>query len=142
MVIVEKMEVPFSLSTRKKFGKATHYGQKRYAQVFYGEERTIFGSVFYGRQIYGTNKYADISDFYGVYKMVKGKHRAEIVKMDFYIPRNPRYIPQQANRDKMTSAVAGWQGLTNAEKTRYNRKAIHKHYFGYHQYIKEYLLSH
>ena len=142
MVVVEKMDVPFSLSTRKKFGKATHYGQKRYAQVFYGETPVVFGSVFYGRRGYGIDKYADIRDFYGIYKMVKGKYRSEIVKMDFYVPQNPRSIPQQTNREKMAFAVEGWQNLTNAEKVRYNRKAINKHYFGYHQYIKEYLLSH
>jgi len=142
MVVVEKMEVPFSFTTRKKIGKATMYGQRRYAQVRYGEERLVFGSVFYGRRIYGADIYADISDFYGIYKMKKGKERINLIKMDFYVPKNPQTEPQQTNRGKMTAAVAAWQVLTSEQKVAYNKRATHKHYFGYQLFLKEYLLSH
>jgi len=130
MVVVVKTDAPFALAIRKKFGKATEYGQKRYAQVFYGEEE-----VKYGRAETG------LKSFYGIYQKRKGINGTITVKEKFYIPLNKRTIPQQANRTKFADAIAHWQGLTNSQKEEYNKRVAHKNFSGYNLCISEYLFS-
>lgn len=60
----------------------------------------------------------------------------------YYVPYNPRTVPQQTNRQKMTDAVAAWQLLTDLEKAVYNKRSIGKGMSGYNLFLREYLLSH
>lgn len=107
----------------------------------------------FGRSMFGFSKYGaecelfDIGNdetinVYGIYKRVTRGPRLIVLREPYYIPRNPRSIPQQAQRNKMTSAVAEWQALTNNQKSIYNEKAKGKHMYGYNVFLSEYLLSH
>ena len=59
----------------------------------------------------------------------------------YYIPKNPRSGPQQANREKFSDAVAGWQMLTPEQKKTYNKRAIGKHMSGYNLFLREYMYA-
>jgi len=141
MVVVDKIDPPFALGARKKLGKATLHGEKRYAQVFYGEEEVDYGSVYYGTTIRGKHKYAGGKEFYGIYQRRKGINGQITVRSNFYIPSNPRTVPQQANRSTFADAVSFWQGLTEQQKEEYNKRVAHKNLSGYNLCIQEYLSS-
>ncbi|HPJ36783.1 MAG TPA: DUF6266 family protein [Spirochaetota bacterium] len=53
----------------------------------------------------------------------------------YSIPENPRTEAQQKNRVNFADAVKLWQGLTDAEKAKYNRMAIGKPLSGYNLFI-------
>ncbi len=85
---------------------------------------------------------ADPKGVYGIYQVRTkwGKHIQ--VKEKFYVPKNPQTGPQQANRQKLTDAVAAWQALTDQQKAVYNKNAIGKGMSGYNLFLSEYLFSH
>ncbi len=53
----------------------------------------------------------------------------------YSIPKNPRTEAQQKNRVNFAAAVKLWQGLTDAEKRKYNRMAMGKPLSGYNLFI-------
>ena len=63
------------------------------------------------------------------------------IRMRFYQPGNPRSELQQANRDKLSSAVLAWQGLTNEQKLVYRNRAIRESLSGYNLFLREHMLS-
>ena len=77
----------------------------------------------------------------GIYQVrTRGKHQTQ-VKEKFYVPTNPQSIPQQANRQKLANGVIAWQALSDSEKQAYNKRATRKPFFGYHLFLREYMLS-
>lgn len=59
-----------------------------------------------------------------------------------YAPTNPRTVPQQAQRQKMTDACIAWNDLTDEEKNAYNKRASRQARIGRILFISEYLKSH
>ncbi len=55
------------------------------------------------------------------------------------IPRNPRTIRQQVNRSRFTWAVRQWRLIDNAERGRWNDRAVKMNKSGYNLFIGEYL---
>jgi hypothetical protein len=53
----------------------------------------------------------------------------------YSIPKNPRTEAQQKNRVNFAEAVKLWQGLSDAEKRKYNRMAAGKPLSGYNLFI-------
>lgn len=107
--------------------------------VLTGVEKGIGISI---RKKLGYAEAEDPKDIYGIYRV---RHRwGKVIqeKLPFYVPTNPQTGPQQANRQKMTDAVAGWQALTDEQKAVYNKNAIGKEMSGYNLFLSEYLLSH
>lgn len=141
MVIVDKTDPPFALGIRKKLGKATLYGEKRFAQISYGEVAANYGLLYFGTTIMGKHKYAGDKEFYGIYQRRTGVNGKITVRRKFYIPSNPKTVPQQANRSKFADAVNFWQGLTDQQKAEYNKRVAHKNFSGYNLCIREYLSS-
>jgi len=142
MVVVDKIDPPFALGATKKLGKATLHGEKRYAQAFYGETEVHYGLLYFGTTIMGKHKYAGCKEFYGIYQKRKGINGRITVRSKFYIPSNPRTVPQQANRSTFADAVSFWQGLTEEQKEEYNKNVAHKNLSGYNLCIQKYLSSH
>ena len=84
-------------------------------------------------------------DPFGVHGIYRVRHRWKKViqeKLPFYIPTNPRTVPQQANRQKMSNAVVAWQALTDKQRKVYNVSAIGRHMSGFNVFLSQYLLSH
>jgi len=96
----------------------------------------------YGTAGYGCFEYGAGADIFGIYQVRSRFGKQVVVKQEYYNPTNPQSVPQQANRQKLTDAVAAWQGLTNNQKEIYNERARYKPFSGYNLYIREYILSH
>jgi len=105
-------------------------------------KKKVLAPSLYGIRYYGAHEYGAGADFFGIYQVRNwGKHQV-VVKEKLYVPTNPQTETQQANRQKMTDAVAAWQALTSSQQNQYNQRAKYKSYSGYNLYLREYLLSH
>ncbi len=120
MAIIDPGSTPLADQARQKLGRTSEYGCRRYGAFFYGE----------------------VNDLYGIYSIRKGLKGQIIVKKRFYIPSNPRTVPQQANRQIYADGVLAWQNLTEEQKSVYNTNATGLKMSGYNLFLKEYLLSH
>jgi hypothetical protein len=60
----------------------------------------------------------------------------------YYRPTNPQTVPQQAHRAIFAAAVAGWQSLTDEEKSVYNKRGSKRARRGMDLFISEYLNEH
>jgi len=142
MVVVTGDEKLFSVSAQMRFGLPRQFGRCMIGFTHFGLDDNFFNPVPYGKAGYGSDKYADIILFSGIYRRHTMGDSAKTLREPYYIPRNPRKIDQQAQRNKMTNAVLAWQALTTVQKSIYNKKAIGKHLYGYNVFLSEYLLSH
>jgi len=120
MAIIAPSETVLGDQVRQKVGRTSEYGCRRYGGFFYGE----------------------VDDNYGIYQMRRGVTGQIIVKERFYIPNNPRSVPQQTNRQKYADSVLAWQNLTDEQKSVYNKRVSGRKLSGYNLFQKEYLLSH
>jgi hypothetical protein len=59
----------------------------------------------------------------------------------YYRPYNPRTPKQQAWRMYYKKAVYNWQHFNDQTKTYYNKMTWERRQYGYHRYLKRYLLS-
>ena len=152
MVKVNPIDTMLGLQVRKGVGKPTQYGRALRGHLEYGEEQPIHGPSQYGWPCYGKNRYAQVQQPWGIYRVRHERHKffeagdkergkQYIQKEEFHIPANPQTVDQQANRSKFALAIAGWQGLTSEQKSVYNQRAVGKKMSGYNLYIREYMLS-
>jgi len=136
---IEKL---FSIRPAKRFGKPCRYGKSMLGFSNYGAEEILFNPTLYGKADFGKSFFGARLCLSGIYK----KHGTSLTKqfhrIDYYITKNPRSIPQQANRQKYADGVLAWQNLTEPEKIAYNKSAIGKRMSGYNLFLKQYLLSH
>lgn len=121
---------PWAVTIRKKFGDPK-------AAVSGG----FFGEAFYGTGGYGSTDPNPNAEFYGIYQMRRCKEGKIPIQMKFYKPTNPQTLDQQAQRSKITVAVAEWQNLTDEAKAVYNKNAVKYRITGYNLYVKLRLLS-
>lgn len=104
--------------------------------------KKIVAPSAYGVRNYGGFHYGAGAKTHGIYRV---RHRwGKVIqeKLPFYWPTNPQLPDQQANRQKMTDAVAAWQALTDEQQAVYNKNAIGKRMSGYNLFLREHLLSH
>jgi hypothetical protein len=132
---VNGIEKLFSFVPRRKFGRHRCYGRAMFAQSVFGEDEIVFMSADKD----GNPKPITLS---GIYRTDNVTGKTKFYREPYYITKNPRTVPQQAQRSKFADAVAGWQALTAEEKEVYNIRARGKHLSGYNLFLKEYLLSH
>ena len=95
----------------------------------------------YGWIIYGWAQYGVDDDNAGVYQVRPTKTKRVHVKMRFCWPINRQTEPQQLNRGKFALAVEAWQALSAEQKAVYNQRAVPLHFFGYHLFLREYMLT-
>ena len=114
-----------------KFAVSTGFGFMKLGRSHLGETRQLGGILRRANTGYGRHGYSST------------KRRKTIhVLMRTYAPHNPQTVPQQANRSKMTAAVAAWQSLTPEEKHNYNAVGAKRALPAYNAFISEYLKSH
>ena len=126
---------------RKRFSKFREFGTAQSGFTRYGEEDLFLFFTEYGNQTFGVEKYANIQLLSGIYRTDNVAGTTKFYREPFYITKNPRTVPQQANRQKYADGIAAWQLLTDEQKEVYNKRAIGKRFFGCHLFLKEYLLS-
>ncbi len=90
----------------------------------------------------GYSRLGDADPYAGVYQRRHGKRGLIIVKTKYVVPRNPRTVPQQAQRLKIKNAVLGWQALTDMQKQEYNALAAGNGTTGYILFLRVYMRSH
>lgn len=120
----------FCAIPRKRFSKFRLFGTSQPGFTRYGEEDIYFAPP--GRSPILLS---------GIYRTDNVTGTTKVYREPFYITKNPRTVPQQANRQKYADAILAWQGLTNEQKQVYNKRAIGKGMSGYNLFLKEYLLS-
>lgn len=111
-------------------GRGSGYGFARRGDGAFGEPQGVGG--IYQRRWTGYNQHGYIPG---------KKKRAYYVRMRFYRPTNPRTELQQAGRTKFQEAVAAWQGMSDAQREPYKRRAVKKSRRGRNLFIQEYMLQ-
>jgi len=130
MAYVQRVDKLVSVMPRKKLGRPNGYGRNMFGYSRYGEEDIVLFTEW-GMPVVLS----------GIYQRNYFVEPDLITRMPYYIPRNPRTVPQQAQRAKMTSAVAAWLLLTPEQKAEYNERAVGLHMSGYNLYLREYISS-
>jgi len=142
MPIVQGVEKIFSLEPRKILGRHRHYGRSMLGQSHFGDDDII---VKVNVGVPGSHPHVkEIKEivFSGIYSLKHLNNKRQFMREEYYIPYNPRTIPQQANRGILRDAVSAWQDLTNEQKLVYNNRAKGKNLSGYNIFIGEYVHSH
>lgn len=127
MIVTDFNVTPYSFRTTGAFG---------WDPAFSG----YVGLARAGRLLVGLRVPRDAA--FGIYQTRSRPGRTITVLESFYGPTNPQTIPQQANRAKMTAAVAAWQALSAGARAPYNARAVGKNLSGYNLYLREYILTH
>jgi hypothetical protein len=124
-----------------KFGVAYRFGERRYGKFQYGREEPLlyignldFPDTWHGKDITPVSRF-------GIYRRFTQGPIRRVVKNRYYIPANPRTVPQQARRTVYADGIIAWQGLTLPEKLSYNARAKGKTMSGYNLFMREYLNS-
>lgn len=141
MAKVDGVDKLFSALPRGRFGRFTKYGTAQFGFSRYGEDDVYFSRSEFGCSAYGGGEYGNTILLSGIYQSRNSLAGLSITREKYYIPKNPRSIPQQANRDKYAFGVAAWQALSSAEKEQYNKRVIGLDMSGYNLFLKEYLLT-
>ena len=121
----------FALQAHGKTGPGVGFGYARFGHSKYGADNQTGGIL--QRRVTGYNQYG---------RNPNRKRRSYYVRMRYYRTPNPRTPAQQANRAKMTDAVAAWAGLTAAEKSYYNKRGTRHNKVGRNLFISWYLKNH
>jgi len=102
--------------------------------------RQKFGEKdFYGSCDFGSRKYGGLFDASGIYRVRHYKGKIYHERMDFYAYVITHTEQQNVNRAKYKAGYLAWRALSDSVKAEYDRRAIGRHYKGYHLFMKEYL---
>jgi len=96
----------------------------------------------FGSRKYGYARYGDNKPQAGVYQARMTRRGKVSVQMEYYRPKNPRTVAQQANRAKFADAMSAWQALTDSERASYTKRAKKRNMFGWGYFVREYYQSH
>jgi len=124
---IEKL---FSVVPKKRFGRFNQFGTSQFGLSNFGDE-----------DIYLVRPPKNPILLSGIYRAINLSGKTRYFREGYYITKNPRTAPQQANRQKYADGVLAWQNLTNEQKAVYNLRARFKGFSGYNLFLKEYLLS-
>jgi len=139
---VSSNEALFSITTKKKFGRPYSYGRSVFGFSGFGDAGIYSYLYGFGCSEFARDNYGAIDELTGIFQTRHGLDGPVTVLMEYYWPKNPRSVPQQANRSKFGDAVAGYQSLTASAKAIYTERANKLKITGYNLYLREYLLSH
>jgi len=87
----------------------------------------------------GGNAWPELKE--GIYQMMPINGKRVCIRRDFYEYVITHTPAQQARREKFAAAVAGWQSLTDEEKSVYNKKASGKPMSGYNWFLRNFMLG-
>lgn len=120
MAIIKPFDIVHSLEIRGRIGRPNGLGEIWCGWSELGEDLKIAG----------------------IYQKRPRPNGQIFVRMKHYHCRNPKTIPQQANRSIFADAVASWQACSEAQKSAWRRKKYPRGMSGYHRYLRNYMRTH
>lgn len=141
MPVVETTKHTLGFIIRKKLGRRYAFGRSMFGESLFGDYGLFAWLAMFGDAIFAHSYYGDSDELSGIYQLKTRWPGNPVSRQEFYISKNPRTIPQQANRSKLADAVAAWQVLTPPQKAVYNKRAKNLKMYGDNLFIKEYMLS-
>jgi hypothetical protein len=142
MVEIRGTQKLLSVTASRRFGVFCLFGTSQCGFTHFGSEDIYYIPVPFGVCRFGIDELGDTICLSGIYRTDNVTGETKHYREPYYITKNPRTIPQQLNRLKYADAVASWKVLTDEQKAEYNYRARHYNLYGYHLYIKDYMLSH
>ena len=131
------MDNLYSMQAWGKIGITGHFGECQFGSNHIGCQNKFISRCDYGKFQFGEGPIGDIDEFNGIYQRRHDGERVFCVKQDWWVSKNPRTEPQQANRSKFADIIASWHGLTPEQKMLYNQKSKYKRLTGFNIYIAE-----
>lgn len=141
MPSIETKEALRSVFAQKRFSVPRRFGCAIFGRSHYSDDDLFIEYSYFGGCFLGENLFGDYVLLSGIYQIRHGSDGPYLCRENFMVPKNPRSIPQQANRSTFADAISAWQALTNEQKAFYNEKAVGQHLSGYNLFIKGYMLS-
>lgn len=141
MTKVGSLERAFDFGIWGRIGRGYEYGEKINGNTSYGNQENYNAGAEYGARVYGDFFYGKTGKVWGIYQRRHNKGKKIYTRLKFYIPTNPRTVPQQSNRSKFASGMSEWASLTQNEKNVYNERAKRKQVHGVNLFLTEYLKS-
>lgn len=126
-------------TAQNKFGGNCGVGNMIMGECSCGLEPVYFCLYPVGVFPVGIGEVGDVSEFNGIYQKRRGENGVTIAKLPWFVTKNPRTIPQQANRGKFGNAVAAWHNLTESERIVYNIESKKTRGTGFNLFIKNYM---
>lgn len=124
-----------------RLGRGYRYGRKIYGTKRYGNEEQYDPKSEYGAKNYGDFEYGETDNRWGIYQRRHSNGKVIYTRMKFYVPSNPRTIPQQSWRTVFASGMTAWGNLTENQKAIYNERAKGTTRHGVNLFLREYLKS-
>ena len=121
----------FSLSVQKRYGLPDSYGGVIFGWCRFGDDD--WRQAVYQRRTIRKDYWTK------TYHPAKGRGWC---KMKYYYTKNPRYIPQQNNRNKFGDAMRAWQSLTDEQKKVYSITMGDRGLNPHNKFIRQYMKSH
>jgi len=72
-------------------------------------------------------------------RFIRSTWKGRVYLRRYTVPRNPKTPAQQAQRGRLTEAVAAWRALSDEEHRRYDEAARDKRLTGYNLFVSEFL---
>lgn len=138
---VKGLDKLFSLSPVGQFGKPQSFGLSMFGFSNFGDSDICIFSYEFGILNFGVSLFADFFELSGIYQRAGCYGKFKLWRKPYFIPPNPRTIPQQTNRQKIADGILAWRDLTTEQKAFYNEKALGKHMSGYNVFLRQFLLS-
>lgn len=138
---ISDVEKLLSFSSGKRLGKHREYGRGMFAFSNFGDSDLFLEISSFGVSSFGENLFGEHIVFTGIFRRNNASGTVKYYREPYYTPKNPRSIPQQAQRSKLADGVVAWQALTPTQRNQYNISARGKGMSGYNLFLKNYLLS-
>jgi len=133
------MDNLYSMQAWGLFGKTAQVGEMLMGDNCIGVQNAYISRCEMGTITAGDNIVGDIDEFNGIYQRRHSEKGIVIAKQKWWVSKNPRTEPQQANRGKFADAIAAWHDLTDDEKSFYNQKSKGKRKTGFNIFIAAYM---
>ena len=129
----------FSFTAQNKIGGNCGLGNIMLGDTYCGDQPKYLALDEIGAFRVGIGEVGAVHEINGIYHRRHNAHGITIAKEKWYCTKNPRTVPQQANRGKFGEAVAEWHGLTEQQRAVYNIESKNTRGTGFNLFIKKYM---
>jgi hypothetical protein len=127
------------LGAENKLGGNRCFGQIIPGDSYFGDGPLVFKCKQEAPRTPGQPLHNDNIEIDGVYQTRHKESGKSTWRIGWFVTKNPRTIPQQANRGKFGNAVAAWHELTDEQRAVYNIESKNTRGTGFNLFIKKYM---